>query len=219
MEKLNKFIHDNEDNGSHYYPWLISLYNKVIDIKPNKILELGTGSGSTSITMAKALYDLNNRGSIITSDRQPRENFNKILSLYEKNFNELYSIIDYNYGVDVGDNYKFDSDFDLLYMDIDNTGKKIEHLLKQLNLNGIYNKHIIFEGGSNERDMLSHMVHDDNSSHPHLEHGVCGCEYTKDTIFKSIVRLKDKIKYEVLDETFSSVSYFFASEDIVKQFT
>lgn len=216
MEEINSFIHKNDFHG---YPWLESMYNKVIELKPTSIKEIGTGSGSTTITFAKALYDLGG-GILNTQDGQPSIVFQKNMDLIRDNFKHLYDIINFNYGKSfyIGED-TFVDDFDLLYIDVDNTGYRIESILKHMNKEKIYNKHILFEGGSNERDAVPQMHHKNDDGHPHwVLNRTCDCKFNKDTLSNSIVRLKEIINYEVLDETFSSVSYFYASEDIIKKF-
>jgi len=62
----------NENNSFHEYPWLRSLYDKVIELKPKRIKEIGTGSGSTTLVLAQAIYDLNNEGKVVTQDSEKR---------------------------------------------------------------------------------------------------------------------------------------------------
>lgn len=161
------------------------LYNYVLQIKPKKIIEFGTLYGYSAICMAMALDELDNNGKIVCYDlwdkypythsvieetKQNLENYNvsKYIELKELNFKDWIS-----------------EDFDLLHMDISNDGNTIVELgikcfnqLKQ-------KKHIIFEGGSEERDNIEWMK-----------------KYNK----QPINSVKSIINYNVIEEKFPSIS-------------
>ena len=114
----------------------MGLYHETKKIKPKKIVDLGTGCGSCAIAMARALQELDNGGKIysfdldkMTGGSQMREG--TALSEVNKKFSdrELESFIT----VKGGDVFKTwvqnPTDFDLLYIDLDNTWDKIYNVV------------------------------------------------------------------------------------------
>lgn len=110
----------------------MGLYNETKKLKPNKIVELGTGCGSCTVAMARALQEIVEGGSIITYEFESPTAGSGMGT--DSNVSELYSrfseiglndIVKLN----VGDVFKTwvqnPTDFDLLYIDLDNTWDKI----------------------------------------------------------------------------------------------
>jgi predicted O-methyltransferase YrrM len=135
-----------------------TLYDCVLKYKPNRIIEFGPQYGFSTLCFASALSDIG-VGTIKTYDLWEEKNepdtfsvFNK--SEFEKNINLFPEI---NYLIEYGTNNFFDwidspEHFDILYIDINNTGDKIlkaYHSLKTYIDNGSV---ILFAGGNEVKD-------------------------------------------------------------------
>ena len=74
-------------HGGWQYPWdyLYFLYTLIKDIKPEKIVEIGTRYGDTSMVMANALED--SKSIIKTYDQTTSEYINKNIKL--NNFEDI----------------------------------------------------------------------------------------------------------------------------------
>ena len=120
------------------YPedYLNFLYTLIKDIKPKKIVEIGTRYGDTSMVMASALKD--SKSIIKTYDQTISEHINKNIKL--NNFEDVIFFKQQNF------NNWLDNpeDFDVLYVDVDNTYEKIYHL-KENKFIKKQNKLVIFE--------------------------------------------------------------------------
>lgn len=189
IDSVLNCIYENDD-AFHNYPWLVSFYNKVMELKPKRIKELGGGTGATTLVLAQAIYDLNNGGSVVTIDSYPAPSTYGII---KNMFPHLFQIIKFNYNThfelsDYTD--KMEDDFDLLYVDLANNVDTIRSVIDYCNYSGIENKHIIFEGGCLERDVRE----------------------IKDKKY-FMTNLKDRLHYEILDDTYSCVSYFYLTKD------
>jgi len=136
------------------------IYDTVMQYKPKKIVEFGSLYGYSTIAMAMALQDLNNGGHIISYDLWDDYQYkHSNISETQKNI-DLYNVSDivtlsygeYNSWLDNPE------EFDLLHLDISNTGpiifKTFFKLLEHINNGAI----IIFEGGSIERDHVEWMT-------------------------------------------------------------
>ena len=106
------------------YPdtYLKFLYNIVLDLQPKKIVELGTRYGDTSIVMAQALIRLGNGGHINTYDLIEYEFISPNLAL-----NNCTDIITFKQ-LSFLDWLSTPEDYDLLYIDVDNTPNKIQKM-------------------------------------------------------------------------------------------
>ena len=184
----------NEENSFHEYPWLRSLYDKVIELKPKRIKEIGTGSGSTTLVLAQAIYDLNNEGKVVTQDSEKRWSSHNII---ESQFPHIHKLIDFNYNthfeLELKRDINIEDDFDLLYVDMANNYNCLKNLFTLLFLSGIDNKHIIFEGGCLHRDEIEH----------------------KQNTEQYITRLQNEFPYEILNNTFSCVSYYHLKQKLI----
>jgi hypothetical protein len=183
----------NEKNSFHEYPWLRSLYDKVIELKPKRIKEIGTGSGATTLVLAQAIYDLNNEGKVVTQDSQKRWSSHNII---ESQFPHLHKLIDFNYNthfeLELKRDINIEDDFDLLYVDMANNYNSLKNLFTLLFLSGIDNKHIIFEGGCLQRDEIEIKNRE-----------------------QYITRLQNEFPYEILNNTFSCVSYYHLKQKLI----
>ena len=146
---------DLPTNGK--YQWLPILYEAVKTIEPKKIVELGTGKGTTTVTMALACKENNIDVTINSYDmwedvywgsyHNTLDNFKRwdvleYINLYEKDF--------YNW-------LKTDEKFDLLYFDIDNNGNNLLELYDKIQPQIENGSVVIFEGGSEVRDTVPQM--------------------------------------------------------------
>jgi predicted O-methyltransferase YrrM len=192
---INKNMNDilnclKREVGIHKYIWLDTLYNIILKEKPLKIVEFGTKTGLTAITMALALKEIGS-GKIVTYDCFDKEVEGRvsdvvIVSETIKNINRWHCgfCIDVR-KMDFYDWIKDPESFDLMYCDIDNDGDKIKLLFEatydQLKKGSV----ILFEGGSLKRDMVKWMVGQNKTS---------------------MNSIKDYVNYKVIDERFPSLS-------------
>jgi len=120
------------------YPldYLEFLYTFIQKNAPKKIVEIGTRYGDTSIVMASALED--SKSIIKTYDQTPSEYIDKNIKL--NNFEDIIFFKQQNF------NNWLDNpeDFDILYVDVDNTYEKI-YRLKENKFIKKQNKLVIFE--------------------------------------------------------------------------
>lgn len=135
-----------------------TLYDLVMEHKPKKIVEFGVLHGYSTVAMAQALKELG-RGVIDAYDMWGKYPFK------HSTMGETASNIA-NYGVSEYVNLLYGDldtwlenpeDFDLLHVDISNTGdtiKKLHEVLKQHIAKG---KIVVFEGGTYERDTVEWM--------------------------------------------------------------
>lgn len=159
-----------------------TLYDWVRYIKPHQIIEFGCLNGYSTIAMAKALQE-NGFGKIKVYDLFEKYQYkHSQLDKLVKNLQE-YGVLDY---VDIEERNFFDwvknpESFDLLHLDISNTGDIIDLAWDKLHEKG----QVIFEGGSEERDRVGWMKL--NQKKPIRE---------------------SKANYKVIDERFPSLSMF-----------
>lgn len=173
-----------EDIESSYQPNNLgkTLYDWVRYIKPHKVIEFGALNGYSTICIAKALRE-NGFGRIKVYDLFDKYKFKHApLEKLVKNLTD-YGVIDL---VDIEEVNFFDwvknpEDFDLLHLDISNTGDIIDLAWDKLRDKG----QVIFEGGSKQRDRVGWMV----------------------TNLKKPIN-ESKANYKVIDERFPSLSMF-----------
>lgn len=154
----------------HKYPWLPIMYKIIYDLKPSVIIEYGTGTGVTAVTMGLALLDLyestghvgkiksydlfetESKGKYIRDIQTPFTNTNSIELVNSYNLNHIINISHGDFS-----NFTADIKFDLLYFDIGNHG---DNVLDLYNLCKSFVDHgsiILFEGGSYVRDNVEWM--------------------------------------------------------------
>lgn len=180
QKKLWKYINPNVDSSYRKNNLGYSLYCEVINSNPKKIIDFGVLEGYSTIAMALALKTLGNGGKIIAYD---------IWTKYEYKHSTLDKTLENlkKYGVDdivelkeMNFNDWEGEPFDLMHLDISNTGDTIDLLYDKIK---DYPGIVLFEGGSKERDDVAWMI-----------------EYQKKPISQS------KHKYKVVDEEFPSIS-------------
>lgn len=132
-----------------------TLYEYVIYLKPKTIIDFGVLNGYSTIAMAMACKE-NGFGKVKVYDLFEKyeynaSNFNKLV----KNLKE-YGLIDW---VEIEEKNFFDwvkspEQFDMLHLDISNTGDILDIVWDNLKDNG----EVLFEGGSEQRDKVGWMV-------------------------------------------------------------
>lgn len=157
-----------------------TLYDWVVYLKPEKIIDFGVLDGYSTVAMAMACRE-NGKGKIKVYDlfedyEYKHSNFNKLIENLK-----MYGLLDY---VDIEKKNFYDwikepEQFDFLHLDISNTADIIDMAWDNLKDNG----EVFFEGGSEQRDKVGWMV-----------------KYNKKPINKT------KAKFEVVNQRFPSVS-------------
>jgi len=154
------------------------LYEYVIDKKPNIVIELGTLHGYSAICIGLALRD-NGFGSLTCYDLWEDYEFTNTSMDNTKSVIDKFNLSDLVElkKQDAIEWCKNPEDFDLMHVDISNDGDKIEKIVELLTANINNGSHILFEGGTEERDKDSWIE----------KYG-----------FKPITSVRDKIKYEII---------------------
>lgn len=134
-----------------------TLYNTVLTMNPDVIIEFGTLHGYSAVCMAQALRDLDSDGMIYCYDIWESYPYNKASkSQTQKTIDNLgltnYIILLKNDFY----NWKFEQ-FDLLHFDISNHGSKLIDLEKIIRKDNSFGGTVLFEGGSKERDKVEWM--------------------------------------------------------------
>lgn len=157
-----------------------TIYNEVIKLKPQKVIDFGVLDGYSTICIAQALRD-NGGGKVYAYDLFDKYEYNHSnLERLVKNIKK-YDLEDY---IVIEERNFFDwiktpEDFDMLHLDISNTGDILDMVWNNLWGRGT----IIFEGGSEQRDRVGWMF-----------------KYNRKPINKSIA------KFEVINNAFPSIS-------------
>lgn len=174
-------MYQNPEIKSSYFDGDLgrTLYNEVILLKPNKVIDFGVLDGYSTVCIAQALRD-NGKGKIKVYDLfENYEHNHAQLEKLVKNIKK-YDLLDF---VEIEEVNFFDwiknpEEFDLLHLDISNTGDIID-MLEPIKDKGV----ILFEGGSEQRDKVGWMF-----------------KYNRKPINKS------KLKFEVINNAFPSIS-------------
>lgn len=125
-----------------------SIYDAVIKYKPKKIIDFGVLYGYSTVCLAQGVRD-NGFGKIIAYDLFEDYEYKNAIKDVVLNNLKFYNLDQYVTIIKKDFNTWLleQEDFDLLHLDISNTGETIESIY-----NNYPNKTIIFEGGSEERD-------------------------------------------------------------------
>lgn len=156
------------------------LYDWVIYLKPKKIIEFGALHGYSTICMAMACKE-NGFGKVKVYDLFEKYDYNRAdFNTLVKNLKE-YGLLDWVEieQVNFFDWIKKPEQFDMLHLDISNTGDILDLVWDNLKDNG----EVFFEGGSEARDRVGWMV-----------------VHNKKPINQS------RAKFQVLDDKFPSIS-------------
>jgi len=131
-----------------------SIYNVVRNLKPKKIIDFGILYGYSTVCLAQAVRD-NGIGHIYALDLfEDYQYRHSIKNIVEHNL-QYYDLTQYVTLIkkDFKDWLAEEEDFDLLHLDVSNTGDVI---------NSLYEKYpkesVIFEGGTVERDNVKWMI-------------------------------------------------------------
>ncbi len=163
-----------------------TIYDTIIKYKPNIVIEFGCLYGYSTISIATALRDLG-QGKLICYDLWDEYKYkHSTLSQTQENI-EKYGLSNYVEFVkkDYNEWLNNPDKFDLLHLDISNTGdiilKTYESLKESINSGSV----VLFEGGSEERDNVEWMI----------KYGA-----------RPINSIKDIVNYKIVNETFPSLS-------------
>ena len=131
-----------------------TIYDFVIETKPQKIIEFGVLGGYSTVALAQACRD-NGFGKVIVYDLFDDYEFKKPSIDVLNNNIANYGLSDF---IEIRNGNFFEwiknpETFDLLHLDISNTGDIIDLLWDNLNVGNV-----LFEGGSAERDKVGWMV-------------------------------------------------------------
>ena len=157
-----------------------TLYNEVVKLKPELVIDFGVLNGYSTVCIAQGLRD-NGKGKVKVYDLFEKYEYNgakfdKLIKTLEK-----HKLLDY---VQIEEMNFFDwikspEKFDLLHLDISNTGDIIDMVHNNIKDNGV----VLFEGGSEERDRVGWII-----------------RYNRKPINKSVA------KFEVINRAFPSIS-------------
>lgn len=131
-----------------------TIYNTVINLKPKIIIDFGLLYGYSTVCLAQAVRD-NGFGHVIGYDLFESYKYkNSIKPIVEYNL-DYYSLSNYVTLIkkDFQKWLEEEEEFDLLHLDISNTGDIIHKIYKKYP-----NSPVIFEGGTEERDNIDWMV-------------------------------------------------------------
>ncbi len=159
-----------------------SLYDIVIKLKPEKVIDFGILNVYSTICLAQAMRD-NGFGKIIAYDlfdsyeykHSDKEMVENNLKHHDLEKYVTLKKMDFYYWLD---NYTIE--FDLLHLDISNDGDIISKMYDKYP-----NSKVIFEGGSIERDNIDWMV-----------------RYKK----TKITLIQTSCKYKIINDAFPSLS-------------
>ena len=162
------------------------IYNEVVRLKPDRVVEFGALNGYSTVAIAMGLRD-NGGGHLYAYDlcekypykhTQPQVCLNNL----REHGLESYVTIDQ---VNFWDWLAAPEEFDMLHIDISNTGKIISAAAKSLQPQLDSGAAILFEGGSATRDAVGWMT-----------------RFSKQPIFP----LKSTLGYKILCEDYPSIS-------------
>jgi predicted O-methyltransferase YrrM len=161
------------------------LYDYVIATQPKLIIEFGTLYGYSAACMAMALDELNNGGKIICYDLWEKYPYKHSVIDKTKQNLEKYNVSNYVEFKELDFKDWIPQDFDLLHLDISNDANTIADLRTKCCTQLTQGKHILFEGGSIERDSVEWMR-----------------KYNK----QPINSIRPFIQYEIIADKFPSIS-------------
>lgn len=163
-----------------------TIYETILELKPNTVIEFGCLYGYSTVAIATALKDLG-RGKLICYDLWDEYQYKHTTLSHTQQNIEKYGLTKYVEFIKKDYNEWLDSPerFDLLHLDISNTGdtilKTYESLKHFVNSGSV----ILFEGGTEERDNVEWMI----------KYGA-----------RPINSVKDVVNYKILNPAFPSLS-------------
>lgn len=161
-----------------------TLYQLVTKLKPTKVVEFGCLYGYSTVVIASALRD-NGQGKLHCYDLWEKYDYKHSRLQDTKATIESYGLADY---VEFAEKDYYEwlanpESFDLMHLDISNTGDTIEQTYNKLPVGS----KVVFEGGSIERDNAEWMI-----------------KYNA----RPINSIKTLVQYTVVDSNFPSLSFF-----------
>jgi Methyltransferase domain len=156
------FREPNIQSSYRYFNLGKDIYDTVIALKPKKIIEFGCYKGYSAVCMAMALKDLNEGGKVYCYDLWEKFEYthtsfdSTIKHISNLNIEGLSDYLVFEYK-DLFEWIKEPEPFDLLHIDIGNTGDIIESTFNSVADQIKAGSSLIFEGGSAERDEVHWM--------------------------------------------------------------
>jgi predicted O-methyltransferase YrrM len=165
----------------------LTIYDHVINTEPQIVYDFGVLNGYSTISIAQALRDLGGNRKVYACDLFDDYKFkHSNRSILEKNIRdralEKYITVVH---IDLFEWLKLECSFDMMHVDISNTGDIIEKVFLSTELQRKQGANIIFEGGTVDRDWVEWMF-----------------LYKKEPIQP----LEDCLPYEVLNSNFPGLS-------------
>jgi predicted O-methyltransferase YrrM len=161
-----------------------TIFDTVLELKPNKVIEFGCLYGYSTVAIGLALKQLG-QGQLICYDLW--EDYKYKHSTIQQTISNVtkYNVQDYVKFIkmDFNDWIKNPESFDLMHLDISNTGDTILQAYNSLPEGSV----VMFEGGSVERDNIEWMI-----------------KYNTTPINS----IKNKVNYKVINPEFPSLSIF-----------
>jgi predicted O-methyltransferase YrrM len=181
-------IYSNPDIKSSYQMNDLgkTIYEFVLEKKPNRVIEFGCLHGYSTVCIAMALKELGG-GKLICYDLWDDYTYNHttmsetIENVNKYGLNEYVDFIKKDYM----DWLESPEDFDIMHLDISNTGDTILNTYQKLKPFIESGSSILFEGGSVERDNIDWMI-----------------KYNA----KTINSVKDQVGYKIINDKFPSIS-------------
>jgi len=163
------------------------LYKTVLKYKPKKIIDFGVLHGYSTIAMAQGLKDMGRVGHITGYDLWQDYPYRHTTKAEAQKNLKKYKVEDF-VTLKKKDFYKWikkPEEFDLLHLDISNTGDIIDTVVKALKKYIDKGSILIFEGGIPSRDRVTWMV-----------------KYKR----KPIYPFKRRLGYKILTKKFPGIS-------------
>jgi len=138
-----------------------SLYNKIVELNPKNVLELGVLHGYSSHVFLQALGILGGPRTLVSVDLFEDYEYNKSdINTYTSNLigikKSAANVVHHVKKIDIlQDIHCLEEDFidaDLVFIDISNDGNNLLMILEQCQCP------VLFEGGSEERDQVPWMI-------------------------------------------------------------
>ena len=175
----------------------LTIYDYVMKIKPQKVIEFGVLNGYSAICIGLALRDLGRGGRAYCYDLWEKYPYNHgDINEVQKTLDDL-GLTDFVH-LDYGDVYEWAQNpepFDLLHVDVSNDGQRLLQVLEGLKKAKVDSSPILFEGGTVERDVKGWNSNNGNTP---------------------MSKMKNVIDFRVFDERFPGLSLIEPKKQQVK---